>query len=318
MENTFAATKRRIALTGAAGSLASDIIPYLASRGFELVCVDRAEPKERFDCEWAICSVNDAAALAKAFQGCDAVVHLAGIPLEYDWETLSRVNVDGTQAVLEAARTLGIRKAVLASSIHAAGFVPVPAQGETVPDDVPVRPNTFYGASKAAVEALGSLYADRHRMDVVCLRIASRFAKPENERMLSTWLSPADAGRLFEAALSDKATGFRLVWGVSRNTRGYLSPAAGEAIGFVPQDDAEVYAEEILTGDSADSRAASEWDRSCIGGVFSSPEPPMFGASGIGASGNKTLRPDDTDAELAGGISRFAKEDSAATSGKGS
>lgn len=265
----------RIALTGAAGSLARDIIPHLIGCGYELVCLDRAEPADPMGCEWVIGSIHDADRLRQAFAGCTAVVHLAGIPLEASWEEISRTNIDGTQTVLEAARAAGVRKAVLASSIHATGYTPVPADGDLLPDDVPVRPNTFYGVSKAAVEALGSLYADRHGLDVVCLRIASRFSRPENERMLSTWLSPADAGRLFEAALSEAAKGFRIVWGVSRNTRGYLSPDGGRAIGFFAEDDAEAYAGE-LPADASGAAQGSEWDRRCIGGVFSSPEPPMF------------------------------------------
>lgn len=265
-------------MTGAAGSLAADIIPYLTRRGYEVTCIDMKDPRDRFGCDWTICSIDDERQMSLAMQGCDAVVHLAGIPLEADWETLSRINVNGTQAVLEVSRSLGIKKVVIASSIHAAGFVSVPRPGAPkINDDVAVRPNTFYGVSKAAAEALGSMYADRYGMDVICLRIASRFEKPENERMLSTWLSPHDAGKLFDAALSDCASGFRIVWGVSRNSRGYLSPDGGSAIGFHPLDDAEDHAANLaeLSADDA-SVLASEWDRRFIGGIFSSPAPPMF------------------------------------------
>lgn len=272
------AAMRRIAVTGAAGSLAADIIPSLIGLGYEVMCIDMQTPRERFGCEWTICSIDDRPELSRALTGCDAVVHLAGIPLEADWASLSRINIDGTQAVLDAARKLGIKKVVLASSIHAAGFVPVPRPGAPkVADGIAVRPNTFYGVSKASAEALGSMYADRFGMDVICLRIASRFAKPENERMLSTWLSPQDAGKLFHAALSERASGFRIIWGVSCNTRGYLSPEGGAEIGFQPEDDAEDHAAEISERSAVDpSVPASEWDRRFIGGVFSSPSPPMF------------------------------------------
>lgn len=263
---------RRIALTGAAGNLAADLLPGLRRRGYELVCIDQRPPADDAGLTWVRCRVNDREALRAAMIGCDAVVHLAGIPLEYDWPALLEANIDGTQAVLDTAHRLGIGKAVLASSIHAAGFVPVPAAGESLPDDVPVRPNTLYGVTKAALEALGSLYADRYGMDVVCLRIASRTDRPRDERMLATWLSPADAIRLFDAALSPDATGFRTIWGVSDNTRGYLSAAGGRAIGFRPQDDAEQHAAEIADSDA--NQAA--WNRRYIGGMFCSPTPPRF------------------------------------------
>ncbi|OQO94582.1 NAD-dependent dehydratase [Saccharomonospora piscinae] len=273
----------RVAITGAAGSLAGDILPGLRARGHRIVGIDRLDRPATAateGVEWLRCDLGEADRLREAFTGCDAVVHLAGIPLESDWATISRVNIDGTQAVLEAARLTGAGRVVLASSIHAAGFAAVPEDGTPVPDDVPARPNTFYGVSKAALEALGSLYHDRYGLDVVCLRIASRFARPQGERMLATWLSPPDAVRLVDAALRTEAPGFRIVWGVSRNTRGYFSRAGGDAIGFRPEDDAEAYAEELLARAERDpSRSAADWDRRYLGGVFSSPEPPMFECS---------------------------------------
>ena len=266
----------RVALTGAAGSLGSDVVPGLLELGYELVCIDQRAPEEPAGGTWVRASVNDRPALAEAMTGCDAVVHLAGIPLEDDWEPLMTANIDGTQAVLETARRLGVGRAVLASSIHAAGFVPVPPDGARVPDDVAVRPNTFYGVTKAAVEALGSLYHDRHGINVVCLRIASRQPRPTDTRMLSTWLSPADAVRLLDAALSPAAAGFRIIWGVSANTRGYLSPEGGAAIGFRPEDDAEAWAPELLAARDTPSPGTTDWNAHLIGGVFCSPEPPRF------------------------------------------
>jgi uronate dehydrogenase len=270
----------RVAVTGAAGSLAGDVLPGLAALGYRLTGIDRARPAAPLPGDWVQCSINDRPAVQAALAGADAVIHLAGIPLEASWEALLHTNIDGTQAVLESARRAGVSRVVLASSIHAAGFVEVPPSGQTVPDDVPVRPNTFYGVSKAALEALGSLYHDRYGLDVICLRIASRFGRPRDERMLSTWLSPADAVRLLDACLRTPEPGFRIVWGVSANTRGYLSAAGGRSIGFVAQDDAEEYADALLRAGRTDpSVRAADWDRRWIGGVFSSPAPPMHEAT---------------------------------------
>jgi uronate dehydrogenase len=269
---------RRIALTGAAGSLAADIIPGLLAQGHSVVGIDQRTPADTFGCEFVVGPINDRALLLEAMRGCDAVIHLAGIPLEAEWAQIMQANIDGTEAVLHVAQRLGIGRVVLASSIHAAGFVPVPTDGTLVPDDVPVRPNTFYGVSKAAVEALGSFYHDRFGLDVICLRIASRFAEPTGERTLSTWLSPADAVRLFDACLQTPSPGFRTIWGVSANTRGYLSAEGGAAIGFTPVDDSECFAERMFAASEKDpSLLATDWDRAYIGGVFSSAHPPRFG-----------------------------------------
>src|SRR5690554_3663332 len=117
---------RRIAVTGAAGSLAADLIPGLVALGYEVVGIDQKRPASSLRCEWVECSISDRGALLAAFAGCDAIVHLAGIPLEANWDALLRSNIDGTQAVLECARLQQIKRVVLASSIHAAGYVPVP------------------------------------------------------------------------------------------------------------------------------------------------------------------------------------------------
>jgi uronate dehydrogenase len=131
----------------------------------------------------------------------------------------------------------------LASSAHAAGFVDArEAPPGGVSADVAARPDTMYGWSKVAAEAAGRMYVDRFGMDVVCLRIGMWVGEPPGLRGLSMWLSPDDGARLVEAALTVPAPGFRVVWGVSRNTRGVCSLAEGEAIGYYPRDDAEAFA----------------------------------------------------------------------------
>ena len=185
-------------------------------------------------------SVTDPELLDVVCAGADAVVHLGGYAGDAPWPELSRVNVGGTYEVLEAARRQGVRRLVVASSNHAVGFHVRGA--EPLADDVAPRPDSLYGASKAAGEALCRFYADKFSMDVVCLRIGSCFDVPANLRMLATWLSPADFVRLTAAALMTPLSGFRLVWGVSANTRRWWSTEGGNAIGFHPEDDAERFA----------------------------------------------------------------------------
>lgn len=128
---------------------------------------------------------------------------------------------------------------ILASSVHAAGFRPA---GREAPADCPPRPDTFYGVSKVMTEALGSLCHSRFGTDVICVRIGSCFARPVDRHALGLWLSPGDAGRLFEACLTAGSPGFRIVWGVSANTRGRCSLREGERLGYHPVDDSERFA----------------------------------------------------------------------------
>ncbi|MET1071384.1 MAG: NAD(P)-dependent oxidoreductase, partial [Umezawaea sp.] len=163
-----------------------------------------------------------------------------------------------------AARRQGVTRVLLASSNHAVGYVPK-ADGEAG-DDLFPRPDTYYGVSKVAMEALGSLYADRYGMDVIAIRIGSCFEKPRDARMLSTWLSPDDAARLFEACVAAPSPGFRVVWGVSDNTRRWFSLDGAFALGYESKDDAEVFASEVGAPDPA-SLAEQR-----VGGVWCGPD----------------------------------------------
>src|ERR1700677_2621560 len=139
-------------------------------------------------------SVTDMAAMTAACAGADAVIHLGGIPSGAPWERILEVNINGTYTVFEAARRAGVPRVVFASSNHAVGFTP-PSQF-LVPDFAYPAPDTYYGASKAAGEAVAALYARRYGLDAICIRILSCFERPTGPRMLGRWLPPDDAGRL--------------------------------------------------------------------------------------------------------------------------
>ncbi|MEZ5190888.1 MAG: NAD(P)H-binding protein [Schumannella sp.] len=61
----------------------------------------------------------DADALTEAFAGCDAIAHCAGINREFGDQSFQRVHVDGTRAVIEAARRAGVRRIVMLSFLRA-------------------------------------------------------------------------------------------------------------------------------------------------------------------------------------------------------
>jgi hypothetical protein len=161
--------------------------------------------------------------------------------------------------VLEAARSVGVTRVIIASSNHAVGFHPY--SHDLVPDYVFPRPDTYYGVSKATNEALGSLYHDRYGINVLCVRIGSCFEKPKDHRMLATWLSPDDCARLMEALLNAPNPGFRVLWGISANTPARFSLDEAKTLGYQPQDNAEDYA------DTLPPLSISDVDR-YIGGTY--------------------------------------------------
>src|SRR3954462_15238029 len=70
-----------------------------------------------------IADAGDVGQITGAMAGCDAVIHLGAIPNPYGHadEVVFNNNVRATFATLQAASLLGIRKAVIASSISALG-----------------------------------------------------------------------------------------------------------------------------------------------------------------------------------------------------
>ncbi|HEV7829926.1 MAG TPA: NAD(P)-dependent oxidoreductase [Pseudonocardiaceae bacterium] len=252
----------RILITGAAGRIGTMLRRRMARPERTLRLVDiapllRSEPGERV--ETAQVDITDLDAVRHAAEDVDAIIHLGGIAQESDWQSILHTNIHGTYSVLEAAQNAGVPRVILASSNHAVGFHPY--SDKIVPDYVLPRPDTFYGVSKATNEALGSLYHDRYGINVLCVRIGSCFERPHDRRTLSTWLSPDDCARLMEALLTAPDPGFRILWGISANTRGRFSLAEARALGYEPCDDAEHYA------DTLPPPLPSEVDR-FIGGSF--------------------------------------------------
>ncbi|MEV6773821.1 NAD(P)-dependent oxidoreductase [Nocardia sp. NPDC051030] len=245
-------SEQRVLITGAAGIVGKLMRPRLIRTGrvLRLLDVQPLEPAVAGEqVEIVTASITDADAMAAACRDVDALIHLGGISREDTWERILEVNIDGTHTLLEAARAAGVPRVVLASSNHAVGFRRI---GEAGPDGLPgdsaPRPDTYYGVSKAAIEALGSLYHSRFGMDVTCLRIGSCFERPTDPRQLSIWLSPDDCARLLEACLATEKPGYRVLWGVSANTRAIVSLREAEEIGYRSLDDAERFAADVPPG----------------------------------------------------------------------
>jgi uronate dehydrogenase len=234
-----------ILITGAAGRIGAMLRPRLAGPGRTLRLLDVAPLTARADEEVIQASVTDMAAMTLAAAGADAVIHLGALSGEAPWERIADVNIQGTYVAFEAARRAGVNRMLYASSNHAVGFSP--ASDYPVPDYAFPAPDTYYGVSKVTGEAFGALYHHRYGMDVICLRILTCAERPRTVRALSTWLSPDDAGRLFEVCLTADKPGFRVVYGVSRNTRGgWVSLAEARALGYEPRDDAEQFAAAVI------------------------------------------------------------------------
>ena len=111
----------KIAITGGSGFVGGRLARTLLAEGHDVVVLARGRDPHGEDLKSRLvaASVDDEPGLRRAFQGCDAVAHCAGINLERGRQTYRNVHVLGTQAVVNAARAEGVKKVVLLSFLRA-------------------------------------------------------------------------------------------------------------------------------------------------------------------------------------------------------
>ncbi|MFZ9895757.1 MAG: NAD-dependent epimerase/dehydratase family protein, partial [Candidatus Limnocylindrus sp.] len=113
----------RVFLTGGSGFVGSHVLPALLAAGHEVVALARspraaatiAQRNEPYAARLTtrIGDVTNPASLPAALAGCDAIVHLVAIPR--DWSKgadLLRINTAGTEALIAAASSAGIKRFV--------------------------------------------------------------------------------------------------------------------------------------------------------------------------------------------------------------
>jgi uronate dehydrogenase len=229
----------RLLLTGAAGALGRVLRPRLKVCCTTLRVSDIAElgPAAAGE-ELRPARLEDRAAMLDLLDGVDAVVHLGGVSTEQAFEPILQANIIGAYNLYEAARRHGVRRIVYASSNHVTGFY---RQDEVVSPADPMRPDGYYGLSKAFAENLSRFYFDRYGIETACLRIGSSFPEPRDRRMLATWLSYDDLERLVLACLSTPVLGHSVVYGVSDNRTRWWDNTRAAHIGFRPQDSSEPF-----------------------------------------------------------------------------
>ena len=122
-------------------------------------------------------SIEDAAVVAAAVAGKDAVVHVAARPNIWsgNGSEIIHTNVTGTWNVLEAAERAGVRRVILTSSDSVVGYTV--REGRMLPPSYlpvdhhhPLRPTDPYALSKKLCEEMGRSFLDRGRLEVVVLR----------------------------------------------------------------------------------------------------------------------------------------------------
>ena len=110
-----------ILVTGSSGFLGRNVVKALRTRGESVRCFVRSPSRARvvtdYGVELAYGDVLDPASLKDAMRGVDAVAHLVAIIRERGRNTFDRVNRQGTETVVQAARDEGVRHIVHVSAI---------------------------------------------------------------------------------------------------------------------------------------------------------------------------------------------------------
>ncbi|WP_298328390.1 NAD(P)-dependent oxidoreductase [Haloactinopolyspora sp.] len=238
--------QRKVLVTGASGRVAEMLRAGLD--GVHIRAVDRGDLPADAGHETAVGDLANRPFAEEVVDGVDVVVHLAANPAPYaSWDDLRAPNVEALVNIVDAANRAGVRRVVLASSVHAMGGYVRP--GVVVEPDWPVRPCCRYGATKAFSEAYGRMTALTTDMSVICLRLGACLPRPVDSGSAPGWLAPEDLQQLVRRCLeADVRTG--TYFGVSANTRTAFDIANARAeLGYEPRHDSEAYAADLPEGD---------------------------------------------------------------------
>jgi uronate dehydrogenase len=259
---------RRVLLTGAAGGIGTRLRTLLKPLYPELILSDiRLPPDLRADERFIAADLAKLDEVEAAVHGVDGIVHLGGHSVEGPWETILGANIIGTYHLFEAARRQGVGRVVFASSNHAVGFYP---RGRTIGTDVVLLPDTRYGVSKAFGEAVGALYAMKHGLGVLSIRIGNVADQPIDERRLAIWLKPEDLVSLIRIGLERPGLVYEVVYGMSDNARAWWDDRRARELGYQPAGRAEDFAAAALAAQAA--LPADEVGDFFQGGSFCSAE----------------------------------------------
>jgi len=210
-------------VTGATGFLGAHVARVLAEQGADLRLLVRPTSDlrniEGLKADRVTGDLRSAASLEKAVEGCDVVFHVAA---DYrlwvrDPEQMYRSNVEGTRALLDAARKNGIRRVVYTSSVATMGFT---SNGRVVDEESPVALADMIGhykRSKFMAEQV-AIEAGRSGQEVVIVNPSTPIGEMD--------IKPTPTGRIVVDFLKRKFpayvdTGLNLV-DVTECARGHI------------------------------------------------------------------------------------------------
>lgn len=271
-------------VTGGFGQCGTAIIDNLDhSDEYEFTYVNRSGPSNGYEhvADRAVTGdIVNYDEVSSLVEGRDAVIHLAALSNEGPWPQILESNIIGAYNVIEAAKEEKVETFVFASTNHVVGMYEeenapgiYSLDSEVLLDHtVPIRPDSYYGTSKAFGEHLTRYYVENHEYPKqgYSLRICNvsyadedhPYAGPEQSvadgeyergsehyerdlaRMKAMWQSRRDFAHQVECCLEDDDVTYDVFNGVSDNDRRWFAiEHAREVLGYDPKDNAEQFTE---------------------------------------------------------------------------
>ena len=252
------ADKKHVLVTGLSGLVGTALRSDFEDR-YELSSLSRYGTDGMDDCHNFKGNIAELDTIIPAFEGQHTVVHLAADrSANANWESALRNNFVGVYNVYEAAKRTGVKRVVFGSSQHAIGgfyqdepyktilagkFDQVKRPFKLIDETVPIRPDGYYGASKAYAEGLGSYYSEFHGISSINIRIGwtiSNDNPTSNGGGLAMWLSHRDTAQIHVKAVdAPDFLMYTVVFAMSNNYWNIFSlEKARKVLGYEPQDDA--------------------------------------------------------------------------------
>lgn len=209
-----------VLVTGGAGFIGSHLVAALAARGDAVRVLDNFSTGSRqnlagLDVEVVEGDLRDEAAVGKACRDIQLIFHeaaLVSVPESIENpKACYETNVNGTIALLEAARKAGCQRVVLASSTAVYGD----NQALPLVESEPPRCLSPYAASKQFNEVLAQLYSQTYQLPVTALRYFNVFGPRQSPRSAYAAAIP----KFIESLAQGKAP---TVFGDGKQTRDFI------------------------------------------------------------------------------------------------
>jgi len=182
----------KVSVTGGAGFLGSNLVDYLAGRGYQVRSLDvnrrhkgtKAQRHKEKQIKELIGDIRDRRVIQEAVKDIEIVFHLAALVTQSNLSAADyrKVNVEGTRTLLEEAKEAGVKRFVYCSSDSVSGRIrELPAKESDA-----CRPENIYGITKYEAEKVVLQF--QKDLEVVIAR-PTRVYGPRDFRMLQIFKS---------------------------------------------------------------------------------------------------------------------------------